>query len=332
MGWYGENMSNCYICGVELNDKNESGEHIILNALGGRYKSKKLLCKNCNNSIGSDCDAALANQYHFLTNMLELDLERGKPRAVTMESDDGLEYKIKSGESPELAHPIVEIEKTDSGNKEISIIARNKYELKKILENLKEKRFEIDIEKSLGSAVCKKEPFPQLRKRLIFGGIKSFPAILKMAVNQYIDKFDDIESVKSAIEDIKNPNKDLKTFKKVELCILENDIFNAECDEVLHSIFLCASKEKHKLYAIIQLFSIQQYIVKLSDSYGGGDFADLTVYDVMKKKMIDKKILWAPDFDFIFNYEYPKSFPKFEITQNRFSRIMQIAMKKRWKN
>lgn len=144
--FHGENVSNCYICGVELNGKNESGEHVILNALGGRYKSKKLLCKNCNNSIGSDCDAALANQYHFLTNILELDLERGKPRAVTMEANDGLEYKIKSGETPELAHPIVE---TESGNEEISIIARNKDELKKILENLKEKKFEIDIEKSL---------------------------------------------------------------------------------------------------------------------------------------------------------------------------------------
>ncbi|MDE7291182.1 MAG: HNH endonuclease [Treponemataceae bacterium] len=324
-------MSNCYLCGVELNGKNESEEHIFLNALGGRYKSKKLLCKNCNNSIGSDCDAALANQYHFLTNMLELDLERGKPRAVTMKADDGLEYKIKSGKTPELSHPIVETEKTDSGNK-ISIIARNKDELKKILENLKEKKFEIDIEKSLDNAVCKKEQIPQLRKRLTFGGIESFPAILKMAVSQYIDKFDDIENVKSAIEDIKNPIKDLKTFKKVELCILENEIFNVEDDEVLHSIFLCANKKKHKLYAIIQLFSTQQYIVKLSDSYDGRDFADLTVYDVMKKKMIDKKNLWTPDFDFIFTYEYPKSSPKFEIMQNRFSRVMQIAMKKRSQN
>ena len=35
----------CYICGKELTKLNESEEHIIPNAIGGKLKSKKLICK-----------------------------------------------------------------------------------------------------------------------------------------------------------------------------------------------------------------------------------------------------------------------------------------------
>lgn len=318
-------MSKCYLCGTELIDTNVSEEHIILNALGGRYKSKKLLCKKCNNSTGCEYDAVLANQYHFLTNMLGLDLERGKTPPVNMNADDGHTYTIKSGMTPELSHPIVINEKLDEKTIALSITARSKKELEDILSKYKKKGYDINIEESLEKAVYSKEPAPQMHSKLTFGGIESFPAILKMAVSQYIDKTDDIENVKSAIEDINHPGKDFSTFNKVELCVLEKNIFEEDDNEVLHSILLCASKEKHKLYAIIQLFSTQQYIVKLSNTYNGSDFTDLMIYDVLKKDFKNKTIHWTPDFDYIFNYEYPKAHVNYEIMQGRFARVMKIA-------
>ena len=104
-------MPICYLCGEMLTSENESEEHIILNALGGRYKSKKLLCKNCNNKSGTYWDAILANQYHFFTSVLELDLERGKTLALKMKEENGVEYILKNGISPELSHASVKNEK-----------------------------------------------------------------------------------------------------------------------------------------------------------------------------------------------------------------------------
>ena len=40
-------MNNCYLCRQVLSKENESVEHIIPNSIGGRLKSKKLLCKKC---------------------------------------------------------------------------------------------------------------------------------------------------------------------------------------------------------------------------------------------------------------------------------------------
>ena len=218
-------------------------------------------------------------------------------------------------------------EKIDEHSSRISIIARSKEELEQKLKDFQKKGYKIDIGESIKKAEFKREPAPVMHSQLTFGGIESFPTILKMAVSQYIEKTCDLENVKAAIEDIKNTPKDLEYFKRVELCILEKDIFSVQDYEVSHSIFFHASSEKHKLYAIIQLFNAQQYIVKLSDSYNGSDFMDLYVYDVLKKSELKKDILWSSDFDFVFNFKYPASSPNFSIMQNRVTRIMEIAMR-----
>ena len=44
-------MPNCYKCTDEINDENVSTEHIIPNAVGGRLKSKELLCNICNSDL-----------------------------------------------------------------------------------------------------------------------------------------------------------------------------------------------------------------------------------------------------------------------------------------
>lgn len=62
-------MSICYVCGNILNEKNQTEEHIFLNAIGGNLKSKNLICRECNSSFGNDIDAALAGQFNAIANM-----------------------------------------------------------------------------------------------------------------------------------------------------------------------------------------------------------------------------------------------------------------------
>src|SRR5689334_22818848 len=52
----------CYRCNATLTDDNSSLEHILPNALGGRLKSRALLCKPCNSKCGDTIDAAVINQ------------------------------------------------------------------------------------------------------------------------------------------------------------------------------------------------------------------------------------------------------------------------------
>lgn len=52
-------MATCYTCHALLNRNNQSWEHIIPSALGGSTKSRRILCKTCNEKAGSTIDQAL---------------------------------------------------------------------------------------------------------------------------------------------------------------------------------------------------------------------------------------------------------------------------------
>lgn len=43
-------MAKCFICGCEL-DENTKPEHIIPNGIGGKLKSKEILCDKHNNEL-----------------------------------------------------------------------------------------------------------------------------------------------------------------------------------------------------------------------------------------------------------------------------------------
>ncbi|WP_422865691.1 HNH endonuclease [Brachyspira hyodysenteriae] len=43
-----------------------SEEHIIPNALGGKYKSSKICCKKCNNDVLSEIDAKFSNIFSYI--------------------------------------------------------------------------------------------------------------------------------------------------------------------------------------------------------------------------------------------------------------------------
>ena len=54
-------MATCYTCRSQLNRKNQSWEHIIPSALGGSLRSRRILCKSCNEKAGASIDQALVN-------------------------------------------------------------------------------------------------------------------------------------------------------------------------------------------------------------------------------------------------------------------------------
>lgn len=80
--------TNCVFCQQPLQGR-ESSEHVLLNAFGGRVKTKKLSCATCNNQLGGTIDRQLAEQFAMVRNLFE------------MVSGDGRDapslYKIQAG-------------------------------------------------------------------------------------------------------------------------------------------------------------------------------------------------------------------------------------------
>jgi len=317
-------MPNCYVCNAVIEDENVTEEHILLNSIGGRLRSTRLICKTCNSTFGSSVDSELSNQLNFFANILMIKRERGKPPPVLMEKEStGEKYFVDHNGKPQIAKPSV-IQKANDVGTEISIQARNMNEARQILTGLKKKYPTMNIDAILASAKIIQEPIDEyLHIKLVIGGKESLPAILKMAINYYIEKTGDIESVKSAIDDLK---RNIST--KAEPIILNDRIFILEDKEITHSIFINGEKSSKRLYAIIELYSTIQFVVKLSDNYNKEDFIDLYVFDVLERAEKAKKPINIPSHDFVFSFLYPSSEPDFSKMQDAMSRCMEIAMER----
>ena len=316
---------NCYLCGNKITDDNKTVEHIILNALGGKLKSSQLICRSCNSMFGNTMDSNLAKQLEFFANYLDIKREHGLVQDIEMVKEStGEKYKVTSKGVPIPSKLIVQ-EISNGDNTEIKVQARSKKKLEGILRGLKKKYPSIDIESSLENAKTIKESISEpLHFFLFIGGKESMPAILKMAINFYIEKTNDITSVKEAIDDLRKNETN-----RVKPIIFEKELFDCLEGEVTHSIFFNGSKRQKKLYAIIELYSSIQFIVKLSDNYTNEDIQYSYVYDVLRNIEILKKIRPPFSFDEIFDFEYQKSKTNFALFEKRIERVMNAGVKRR---
>lgn len=173
----------CYICGSELTEKNQSDEHIILNALGGHLHSYSILCKKCNNDLGEKADSRLAEDLSFYTDMLQVRKNRQNPHKQIMIDKDGHEVVVKdAGRHLELRKPSIKKEKSGNGT-HVNITARNTKELSGLLRRLVKEGTvsQEDADKISSKAEIKKHK-PVLTKRTVISE-EAFPSIIKSAVN-----------------------------------------------------------------------------------------------------------------------------------------------------
>jgi hypothetical protein len=79
-------MALCRICTTR--DAN-SGEHVVLSALGGRIVVRDLLCKPCNEELGHTIDAGIAEQFEGIRALLAIRGDRRQVASVEATNEKG---------------------------------------------------------------------------------------------------------------------------------------------------------------------------------------------------------------------------------------------------
>ena len=270
---------NCYLCGEEITYKNSSLEHIIPNAIGGKLKSKDLICIKCNSKFGQLLDIELAKQMNVYANMLNISRDRGKPPNLEAKTEEGeSSYRIAPGGKPLLVKPYIIKRKNNEYNYEVppnrlkdfkkELISKFGKEGKKIIIT-KEKRKVEKLDK-------------QLILELPYYGKIFLTAINKIAINFYIYKQKDSFHIQTLIEKLK---KNEYIFENVVLYSLrsENEIKEKELTAIYHKIILKRSKEEKKIYMYIEFFSSESFLILLSDEYEGENYMTSYSYDVISR-------------------------------------------------
>ncbi|MCQ2306421.1 MAG: HNH endonuclease [Bacteroidales bacterium] len=320
----------CYLCGSEINDSNRTDEHIILNAVGGHLHSRTIICKKCNSELGEKSDSVLAEDLSYFTDMLQVNRNRKSGHNQIMTDKDGHEIIVENaGKKLRLRKPYKQVT-TDGDKTEIMLSVRTKEELKGLLNGLvKERKLnQQQADEIVAKAQVTKHNSP-LSKRLCVSQ-EAFPSIIKSAVNFYMDKTHDYDTIKHLVPIIKGIED---TKGAIYLYILKTLPYTVGTNQVIHMIHIEGSKDTELLYAYMEYFSVYPYVVVLNDNYQKDEPINITyAFDTIESKEIQcdfsmpLSLSDLLDFHNMPHEEYCKEY--LPCIENRANRIMAIWQEK----
>lgn len=241
-------MADCYICNAEITDENQSKEHIFLNAIGGKLKSYKLLCRHCNSKIGHDADGELAKQFQFMSGYLQVKRDKGKtPVTKGGKLKDGTGIELVDGITPKLAQAVFKATVTENGIN-YHLVAREEKEMKQMLNGLKKKYPEFNVDVALRSAMSKKT---NLRDPVsfsqTFGGELAFRSIAKSAVNFFIYN----KGVRKEIEGLIPYLMGQTSLEIVKHFHPKKSAYQKDSGEIIHLIHLHENRQRNYFIALL---------------------------------------------------------------------------------
>lgn len=310
----------CYLCKDALSKENETNEHILLNSIGGKLKSKKLICGKCNSESGGDYDAALSKQLHPLACMLNIKRDRNKTQGLKrLKSESGELYDLLDGMTPSLSRPKYKEEVKDNVKK-IEITAANESQMMAILKGLKNKFPDFDLKKAKPKVKITEEYMEEsITIPLEIGGDKSFKSIAKTAANAFVHFVGNPIHVERIVGYLKGNVKDTFVYHYCN----EEDLYDMSSDNVFHIIHIKSDEINRILYCYIELFSVYSFIVKLDTDYSGKEVNISYVFDVIKREEVPQEILIKPDWKVI-----DQAINWSTVTKRRLSRVMGIIDKR----
>ena len=313
----------CYCCEEQITNNNSSVEHILLNAIGGKLKSKKLLCKECNSNFGDSYDSELSKQLLFLSSFLNVKRDRGNhPKLKGGKTDSGLDIDFLAGGKPYYAKPSVETTNKD-GEVILNIITRDKKELKQILKGLSRKHPQINIEEILSKSILETSYLNEpVKVRQTIGGAMALNGITKVALNYCIHKNNDFEPFKSTINILKTNTKNNLSKHYYP----DKKLYTKKAQEICHIIHIQSNKHNKNVIGYVEFFSSYSFLVLLSDNYTGKNLNSTYCYDLKSNKELKKKINLKIDTE-DFNKLPTISKEYYPIITEKMDRIIQIGLK-----
>jgi len=283
-------ISECYICNKNIVPEEVYNEHIILNSLGGRLKSKSLICRQCARNLDK-IDVALSRSLNSFGLLLNIPRDRGtNPSIQATRTDTGEQISLDSGGKPVLIKPTIIDNLADNEQPFLYISAMNQSQMRKVLTGLKRKYPYLDVEEIIKSAVARQEYVPPVIINLLFGE-EEFRSVCKMAINFYMYHDGEHEGERDLIAHLIPYIKDGCENQYVGYYYPDELIAASNSSEsFIHTLYIKGNPQEKILYGYIELYSAFRLIILLSDSYEGESFRKVYSFDVLSRERIEKEI------------------------------------------
>lgn len=295
-------LPECALCDIEISESNDTKEHIIPNAIGGRKKIKGFICNICNNKSGDDWESELAKQLNPLSLFFGVSRDRGNTPSQTFETTGGDKLQLNAEGSMDIHKP--EYTETSLGTGvQISINARSMKEAKKMLEGVKRKYPQANIEDLLEGAKTKSSYCPDMLKfNISFGGQNPGRSIVKSALALAVDSGVDPKLCEHARAYLLDDD--------AEACFgyyYEKDLLLKRPEGVpLHCVTVVGSPTTKQLLGYVEYFGVQRMVICLSSSYTGDEFTNTYAINPINGEKLDivvDLIFSNEDIQAIYNYK-----------------------------
>lgn len=179
-------METCILCATNFLPSKTKPEHILLNALGGRKTSTRLVCSACNSRMGDGPDKALAESVAAIRAISGFESGDGKsPPALKNVLTCGYSADIRHGKlSPFIRNPL-KVEKLGNGLSRIEVKATTIQQLEFFLESGFD-QLKVPIEKRealrkqfIESATIEHRPPPPIELKFSMGATEALRSMAK---------------------------------------------------------------------------------------------------------------------------------------------------------
>ncbi|MFA6186458.1 MAG: HNH endonuclease [Phycisphaerae bacterium] len=314
----------CVLCGLPITSKNDSKEHLIPNAIGGRKKVAGFICKNCNSKGGQDWDSELARQLNPLSVLFGISRERGEVPAHTIETANGKQLRLNADGSMGLTKPKYDVTPHKSGIS-INIHARSNKEAKQMLTGMKQKFPHFDIDEIMNNAQSQSYyPDGMINLKLpSFGGHMAGRSIVKTCLALAVESGVNPSSC--------NISKDYVTKPNGKACFdyyYERDlVVNRTEGTIFHCVSVFGNPDTKQLIGYVEYYSVWRMIVCLSDKYEGARMARTYALNPVSgeeiKMEVDLSSLAPGDIAALFRRERMS----YDSVKKAFEKVMPVAIK-----
>ncbi|MXR37527.1 HNH endonuclease [Neisseriaceae bacterium B2N2-7] len=260
------------MCDVEITEENDTKEHIIPNAIGGRKKVKGFICESCNNTAGDGWESELAKQLNPLSLFFGISRERGEAPSQLFETTGGDKLKLHVDGSMEIEKPLYLERPLESGvGVRIQIRARSIPEVKRMLQGVKRKYPQIDLNELLSNAKSESYYCPDMFEfNFSFGGHEAGRSIVKSALALAVSSGIPVEACIRA--------KNYLINEEAEACFgyfYEYDLIKNRPEGIpLHCVSIKGCSKTNQIIGYVEYFGVQRIVLCLADSYEGENISN----------------------------------------------------------
>lgn len=295
-------LSRCALCDASLTPANDSSEHVILNAIGGRLEIPGFICKPCNDRTGQTWDAALAGQLNGFCLLFSITRDRGEPPSMVISTTAGEELVMRHRGGMTAAKPTLRRTQTNQGLR-LELSVRTMAEARKMLTGLKRKHPEIDVEAVIAQAqVTRSYPDGALKQDFMVGGEGAGRSLVKSSLALAAHAGVSMDSCGDALDYLRRPGAE-PPFG----WYYQDDLIAARpLGAPLHCVSIRADPATGLVLGYVEFFGFHRAVVCLGRGYRGLLIEATYAVDPRSGERLDLTVkLTLPESEIapIYNYE-----------------------------